>query len=50
MDARHVTDIFLERGLITTETAEQLVQLSETEHKPIEQAILDAQIVDESGF
>ena len=50
MDARHVTDIFLERGLITPETAEQLVQLSETEHKPIEQAILDAQIVDENGF
>ena len=50
MDARHVTDIFLERGLITPETAEQLVHLSQTEHKPIEQAILDAQIVDESGF
>ena len=50
MDARHVTDIFLERGLITTETAEQLTHLSQTEHKPIEQTILDAQIVDESGF
>ena len=50
MDARHVTDIFLERGLITTETAEQLAHLSQTEHKPIEQTILDAQIVDESGF
>ena len=50
MDARHVTDIFLERGLITTETAEQLAHHSQTEHKPIEQAILDAQIVDESGF
>jgi len=50
MDARLVTDIFLERGLITTETAEQLTHLSQTEHKPIEQTILDAQIVDESGF
>ena len=50
MDARHVTDIFLERGLITSEAADQLVHLSQTEHKPIEQAILDAQIVDESGF
>ena len=50
MDARLVTDIFLERGLITTDTAEQLTHLSQTEHKPIEQTILDAQIVDESGF
>ncbi len=50
MDARLVTDIFLERGLITAETAEQLTHLSQTEHKPIEQTILDAQIVDESGF
>ena len=50
MDARLVTDIFLERGLITAETAEQLTHLSQTEHKPIEQTILDTQIVDESGF
>lgn len=50
MDARQVTDIFLERGLITSEQSEELIRIAETEFKPIEDAIIDAGIVDEASF
>jgi len=50
MYARQVADIFLERGLITPERAEDLIRISETEHKPIEESILDVGVVDEQGF
>lgn len=50
MYARQVAEIFLERGLITPERAEDLIRISETEHKPIEEAILDVGVVDEQGF
>jgi type IV pilus assembly protein PilB len=50
MNARQVADIFLERGLITPERAEDLIRIAETEHKPIEESILDADVVDEQGF
>jgi type IV pilus assembly protein PilB len=50
MNARQVADIFLERGLITPDRAEDLIRIAETEHKPIEESILDADVVDEQGF
>ncbi|NDG65112.1 MAG: pilus assembly protein PilB, partial [Planctomycetes bacterium] len=50
MHARQVADIFLERGLITPERAEDLIRIAETEHKPIEESILDVGVVDEQGF
>lgn len=50
MDARQVTDIFMERGLLTPEQAEGFVQQAATGEKPIEQLLVDYQIVDEEGF
>lgn len=50
MDARQVTEIFVERGLLTPEQAEGLVQQAATGEKPIEQMLVDYQVVDEEGF
>lgn len=50
MDARQVTDIFVERGLLTPEQAEGLVQQAAAGEKPIEQLLVDYQVVDEEGF
>ena len=50
MDARQVTDIFVERGFLTSEQAEGLIQQAGTGEKPIEQLLVDYQIVDEDGF
>jgi len=50
MDARQVTEIFVERGLLTPEQAEGLVQQAATGEKPIEQLLVDYQVVDEEGF
>jgi len=50
MDARQVTDIFVERGLITADQADALVQQSAAEQKPIEQLLAEYQIADEDTF
>ena len=50
MDARQVTDIFVERGLLTAEQAEDFVKQAAKKEKPIEQLLLDSMVVDEEGF
>lgn len=50
MDARQVTDIFVERAFLTPEQAEEFVKLTATEGKPIERLLVDHQVVDEDGF
>ena len=49
MDARQVTDIFVERGLLTPEQAEEYVKQAKGE-KPIEQLLVDSLVVDEESF
>ena len=50
MDARQVTEIFVERGLITPEQAEEYVKMAAAGEKPIEQLLVDYMVVDEEGF
>jgi type IV pilus assembly protein PilB len=50
MDAKQVTDLFIDRGLITADQAEELMRLAFSTGAPIEQVITDAQIVDLNGF
>ena len=50
MDARQVTDIFVERGLLTPELAEDFVKQAARQEKPIEQLLIDSLVVDEEGF
>ena len=50
MDAHQVTDIFLERGLISPEQREEFVQMAATGESPIEQLLVDYQVIDEEGF
>ncbi len=50
MDARQVTDIFVERGLLTKEQAEDYVKQAAKKDKPIEQLLVDSLVVDEEGF
>ncbi len=49
MDPRQVTEIFIERGLLTPEQAEGFIQ-NVTEEKPIEQLLVDYQVVTEDSF
>jgi len=50
MDARQVTDIFVERGLLTPEQAEDSVKQAARGEKPIEQVLVDSLVVDEESF
>lgn len=50
MDARQVTDIFLERGLLTAEDAESLVHESMSSATPIEELLVGRGLVDEDTF
>ena len=50
MDARQVTDIFVERGILTPELAEDFVKQAARQEKPIEQLLIDSLVVDEEGF
>ncbi|MEI8313477.1 MAG: pilus assembly protein PilB, partial [Verrucomicrobiota bacterium] len=50
MDARQVTDIFIERLLLTPEQAEEYVKLAAKGEKPIEELLVEYQVVDEEGF
>lgn len=50
MDARQVTEIFAERGLLTPEQAEGLVQEAASTGKLIEEMLIEYQVVDEEGF
>ena len=50
MDARQVTDIFVERGLLTPEQAGEYIDLAAKGESPIEQLLVEHQVVDEEGF
>lgn len=50
MDSRQVTDIFVERGYLTPEQAELFIQAAQAGSKPIEEVVIESQLVDESGF
>ncbi|MEI6492358.1 MAG: GspE/PulE family protein [Verrucomicrobiota bacterium] len=50
MDARQVTDIFVERLLLSPEQAEEYVRLAASGGKPIEELLVEYQVVDEEGF
>lgn len=50
MDARQVTDIFVERHLLTPEQAEEYVQWVAQGDKPIEEVLVENHVVDEEGF
>lgn len=50
MDAKQVTDMFLEAGWITAEQAHAFIQESVTTEKPIEQVMVDQGIVAEDQF
>ncbi|TSA31972.1 MAG: type II/IV secretion system protein [Verrucomicrobiaceae bacterium] len=50
MDARQVTDIFQERGLITAEQAATFIREAGYGDRQIEQVLVDHHVVDEDGF
>lgn len=50
MDAKQVTDMFLEAGWITAEQAHAFIQEAVTTEKPIEQVMVDQGIVSEEQF
>ncbi|MFA7344711.1 MAG: GspE/PulE family protein [Terrimicrobiaceae bacterium] len=50
MDARQVTDIFVERMLLSQEQAEEYVKMAAAGGKPIEELLVSQQVVDEEGF
>ena len=50
MDSQQVTDIFVERGYLTPEQAELFIQAAQVDSKPIEEVVIESQLVDESGF
>jgi len=50
MDARQVTEIFQERGLITPEQAAGFIQESAALEIPIEQILVNNSVVDEDGY
>ena len=50
MDSKQVTEIFVERGLVTPDQALEFQHLAATAGSPIEQILVDQQIVDERGF
>lgn len=50
MDARQVTDIFQERGLITAEQATAFIREAGYGDRQIEQVLVDHHVVDEDGF
>jgi type IV pilus assembly protein PilB len=50
MDSQQVTDIFVERGYLTPEQAELFIQAAQADSKPIEEVVIESQLVDESGF
>ena len=50
MDARQVTDIFQERGLITAEQSATFIREAGFGDRQIEQVLVDHHVVDEDGF
>jgi len=50
MDAKQVTDMFVEAGHITPELAAELVQESVANEKPIERVFVDRGLMDETAF
>jgi len=50
MDARQVTDIFQERGLITAEQSATFIREAGYGDRQIEQVLVDHHVVDEDGF
>ncbi|MFZ4598016.1 MAG: GspE/PulE family protein [Terrimicrobiaceae bacterium] len=50
MDPRQVTDIFVDRGLLTAEQARAFVNAAESGEKPIEELLVESNFVDEEGF
>jgi len=50
MDARQVTDIFLEQGLITPEQSQAFCEQALSEEIPIEQVLVKHEVVDEERF
>jgi type IV pilus assembly protein PilB len=50
MNARQVADLFMEQGFFTRDQADDVLQESEMNGKPIESAIIDAGFVDEASF
>jgi len=50
MDAKQVTEIFVERGLITQAQAATFIQEAATGGKQIEQILVDHSVVEEDGF
>jgi type IV pilus assembly protein PilB len=50
MDSQQVTDIFVERGYLTPEQAELFIQAAQADSRPIEEVVIESQLVDESGF
>ena len=50
MDSQQVIDIFVERGYLTAEQAEALIQAAPSDSRAIEEILIESQLVDESGF
>ena len=50
MDSKQTLEIFIERGLLTPEQAGEFQQLASANESPIEQFLVDNQVVDERGF
>ena len=50
MDPRQVTDICVDRGLLTAEQARAFVNAAESGEKPIEELLVESNFVDEEGF
>jgi len=50
MDPRQVTDIFVDRGLLTAEQARAFIHAAESGEKPIEELLVESNFVDEEGF
>ena len=50
MDAKQVTEIFTERGLITQEQAAAFIQEAAASEKPIERILVEHSVVEEDGF
>jgi type IV pilus assembly protein PilB len=50
MDSQQVIDIFVERGYLTPEQAEALIQAAPSDSRAIEEILIESQLVDESGF
>jgi type IV pilus assembly protein PilB len=50
MDAHQVTDIFVERALLTPDQAHEFIQVAASSGSPIEQLLVESNVVDEETF